>query len=85
MYCVDEGFEKLLFYLFEAVVFLMGFILWGKFEFNKCDGFLDCLYGDWVCGGGMVSKVDIFQLIGYFFMNFNGCDYIENIQNLFDN
>ena len=33
----------------------------------------------------MVTKVDILQLTGHFFTNFNGRDYIENIQNLFDN
>ncbi|EET4982794.1 TPA: non-heme ferritin-like protein [Escherichia coli] len=81
----DEGFEKPLPHLFEAAVFLMGFTLWGKLEFNKRDGFLDCPHGDRVCGGGMVSKVDILQLTGHFFTNFNGRDYIENIQNLFDN
>ena len=63
----------------------MGFALWGKLEFNQRDGFLDCPHGDRVCGGGMVSKVDILQLAGHFFTNFNGRDYIENIQNLFDN
>ena len=63
----------------------MGFTLWGKLEFNQRDGFLDCPHGDRVCGGGMVSKVDILQLAGHFFANFNGRDYIENIQNLFDN
>ncbi|STE85534.1 Uncharacterised protein [Escherichia coli] len=55
----------------------MGFTLWGKLEFNKRDGFLDCPHGDRVCGGGMVSKVDILQLTGHFFTNFNGRDYIE--------
>lgn len=42
MHCADEGFEKPLPHLFEAAVFLMGFTLWGKLEFNKRDGFLDC-------------------------------------------
>ena len=41
MHCADEGFEKPLPHLFEAAVFLMGFTLWGKLEFNKRDGFLD--------------------------------------------
>ncbi len=85
MHCADEVFEKPLPHLFEAAVFLMGFALWGKLEFNQRDGFLDCPHGDRVCGGGMVSKVDILQLAGHFFTNFNGRDYIENIQNLFDN
>ena len=58
MHCADEGFEKPLPHLFEAAVFLMGFTLWGKLEFNKRDGFLDCPHGDRVCGGGMVSKVE---------------------------
>ncbi|STF31195.1 Uncharacterised protein [Escherichia coli] len=39
MHCADEGFEKPLPHLFEAAVFLMGFTLWGKLEFNKRDGF----------------------------------------------
>ncbi|AFG40051.1 hypothetical protein P12B_c1185 [Escherichia coli P12b] len=85
MHCADEVFEKPLPHLFEAVGFLMGFALWGKLEFNQRDGFLDCPHGDRVCGGGMVTKVDILQLAGHFFANFNGRDYIENIQNLFDN
>ncbi|STJ54529.1 Uncharacterised protein [Escherichia coli] len=46
MHCADEGFEKPLPHLFEAAVFLMGFTLWGKLEFNKRDGFLDCPHGD---------------------------------------
>ena len=57
MHCADEVFEKPLPHLFEAAVFLMGFALWGKLEFNQRDGFLDCPHGDRVCGGGMVSKV----------------------------
>lgn len=39
MHCADEVFEKPLPHLFEAVVFLMGFALWGKLEFNQRDGF----------------------------------------------
>ena len=81
----DQHVLNVVSHQFEAAVFLMGFTLWGKLEFNKRDGFLDCPHGDRVCGGGMVSKVDILQLTGHFFTNFNGRDYIENIQNLFDN
>ncbi|ENC7335930.1 stress response protein AzuC [Escherichia coli] len=42
MHCADEGFEKPLPHLFEAAVFLMGFTLWGKLEFNNyCKTFKD--------------------------------------------
>ncbi len=59
MHCADEVLRNRCLIFFEAAVFLMGFALWGKLEFNQRDGFLDCPHGDRVCGGGMVSKVDI--------------------------
>lgn len=62
MHCADEGFNRCLICLKRR---FSSDSPAGKLEFNKRDGFLDCPHGDRVCGGGMVSKVDIrLQLTG---------------------